>query len=90
MVTVAAPGPFFSPAGVATAFVPYSSDRAGAPAESSLLSPPAGEAAVLGESPSVEGTLVPYRPSQGPLEWPSRDDDGDARFVLNDSREDKL
>ena len=45
---------------------------------------------MLGESPSVEGTLVPYRPSQGPLEWLSRDDDGDARFVLNDSREDKL
>ena len=45
---------------------------------------------MLGESPSAEGTLVPYRPSQGPLEWPSRDDDGDARFMLNDSREDKL
>jgi hypothetical protein len=84
------PGPIFSPVGVATAFMPYSADHAGASAESSLLSPPAGEAAVLGEPPSAEGTLVPYRPSQGPFEWPSRDDDGDSRFVLNDSREDKL
>jgi len=90
MVTVVVPGPIFSPVSVATAFMPYSADRAGASAESSLLSRPAGEATMLGESPSAEGTLVPYRPSQGLLEWPSRDDDGDARFMLNDSREDKL
>ena len=90
MVTVVVLGPIFSSAGVATAFVPYSVDRAGASAESSLLSPSAGEAAVLVEPPSAEGALVPYRPSQGPLEWPSRDDDGDVRFMLDDSREDKL
>ena len=89
-VTVAVLGPIFSSAGVATTFVPYSVDHAGAFAESSLMSPSAGEAAVLVEPPWVEGALVPYRPSQGPLEWPSRDDDGDARFMLNDSREDKL
>ena len=45
---------------------------------------------MLGEPPSTEGSLVPYCPSQGPLECPSRDDNGDAWFVLNDSREDKL
>ena len=75
---------------VATTFVPYSADRTGASAESSLLSPSVGEATVLVGPPSAEGTLVPYLPSQGPLEWPSRDDDGDARFMLDDSREDKL
>ena len=90
MVTAAVSGPIFSSAGVATAFVPYSADRAGASAESSLLSPSVGEATVLVGPPSAEGTLVPYLPSQGPLEWPSRDDDGDARFMLDDSREDKL
>ena len=90
MVTVAVPGPIFSSAGVATAFVPYSADRAGASAESSLLSPPVGEAAVLGGPPSVEGALVPYRLPEGPLEWSSCDEGGDVRFVLNDPREDKV
>ena len=45
---------------------------------------------MLVEPPSAEGSMVPYCLPQGPLEWPSRDDDGDTRFVLNDSREDKL
>ena len=57
-VTVAVLGPIFSSAGVATTFVPYSADHAGAFAESSLMSPSAGEAAVLVEPPWVEGALV--------------------------------
>ena len=40
--------------------------------------------------PSVEGALIPYRLPEGPLEWSSRDEGGDARFVLSDSREDKV
>ena len=63
MVTVAVLGPIFLSAGVATAFVPYSADRASASAKSSLLLPSMGEATVLVEPPSVEGALVPYCPS---------------------------
>ena len=85
MVTVAMPGPILPAVGVATAFVPPPVDDTGVPAESSPLSP-----AVLEGSPSVEGTLVPYRLPEGSLEWPSCDEGGDARFVLNDSREDKV
>ena len=90
MLTVAMPGPILSPAGVATTFVPYSAGRVGVPAESSPLPPPAGEAAVLGEPPSAEGTLVPYRLPEGPLEWPCCDGGGDAQFMLNNSWEDKV
>ena len=85
IVTVAMPGPILPPVGVATVFVPHSVGDAGVPAESSPLSPD-----VLEGSTSVEGTLVPYRLPEGPLEWPSCDEGGDARFVLNDSREDKV
>ena len=85
MVTVAMPGPILPPVGVATAFVPHSVGNTGVHAENSPLSP-----AVLEGSPSVEGTLVPYRLPEGPLEWSSCDEGGDARFVLNDSREDKV
>ena len=90
MVTVAILGPVFSPAGVETTFVQFSASRGGVPAESPLLSPPAGETAALVGPSLTEGSLVPYCPPHGPLEWPSRDDAGDTRFVLNDSREDKL
>jgi hypothetical protein len=38
----------------------------------------------------VDGALISYRLPEGPLEWPSRDEGGDARFVLNDSREVKV
>jgi hypothetical protein len=38
----------------------------------------------------MEGALIPYLLPEGPLEWLSRDEGGDARFVLNDSREDKI
>jgi len=49
-----------------------------------------GEAAASERPPSVEGALVPYRLPEGPLEWSSCDEGGDAQFVLNDSREDKV
>jgi hypothetical protein len=70
MVTVVVLGPIFSSAGVATAFMPYSVDRAGASAESSLLSPSAGEAAVLVEPPSAEGALFPIVRHRG--RWSGR------------------
>ena len=79
------PGPILPPVGVAMAFVPHSVGDAGVPVENSPLSP-----AVLEGSPLVEGTLVSYRLSEGPLEWPSCDEGGDTRFVLNASREDKV
>ena len=85
MVTVAMPGPILPPVGMAMAFVPHSVGDAGVPVENSPLSP-----AVLEGSPLVEGTLVSYRLSEGPLEWPSCDEGGDTRFVLNASREDKV
>ena len=73
MVTVAMLDPILPPVGVAMAFVPHSVGDAGVPAENSLLLP-----AVLGGSPSVEGTLAPYRLPDGPLEWSSCDEGGDA------------
>lgn len=90
MVTVAIPSPVFSSAGVPTAFGPFSASPEGVPTEGPLLSPPVGETAALVEPPPMEGSLVPYCPPHGLLGWPSHDDAGDTRFVLDDSREDKL
>ena len=58
MVTVAIPGPIFSPVGAAMAFVPYPANRAGAPAEGSLLSPSAAEVAVRGGGRRAEGAII--------------------------------
>ena len=85
VVTVAMPSPILSPVGTMS-FVPHSAGHAGAFARSSPLSPPVVETAASERPPSVEGALVPYRLPEGPLEWLSRDEGGDARFVLNDSR----
>ena len=90
MVTVAIPGPVFSLAGVTTVLVPFSASREGVPDEGPLLSPHAGETAALVEPPPMEGSLVPYCSPHGLLGWPSRDDASDTRFMLDDSREDKL
>ena len=90
VVTVAMPSPILSPVGTVPAFVPHSAGHAGASAGSSPLSPPVGETAASERPPSVEGALVPYRLPEGPLEWPSCDEGGDARFVLNNSREEKV
>ena len=90
MVTVAIPCPLFSSAGVATAFMPFSASREGVPAEGPLLSLPVGETATLVQPPPTEGSLVPFCPPHGLLGWPLRDDAGDMRFMLDDSREDKL
>ena len=89
VVTVAMPSPILSSVGTVPAFVPHSAGHASASVGSSPLSPPMGEAAASERPPSVEGALVPYRLPEGPLEWSSRDEGGDARFVLNNSREDK-
>ena len=89
-MTVAMPSPILAPVGMASVFVPLSAGHASATAGSSLLSPPVGETAASERPPSVEGALVPYRLPEGPLEWSSRDEGGDARFVLNDSWEDKV
>ena len=86
MVTVAMPGPILLPVGVAVAFAPHPAGDAGIPAGSSPLSLPVGEDAALEGPPSVEGTLVSYRLPEGPLEWSSCDEGGNAQFVLNDSR----
>ena len=51
---------------------------------------PMGEDAALEGPPPVEGMLVSYRLPEGPLEWSFCDEGDDARFVLNDSREDKV
>ena len=90
MLTVAMPGPILSPVGMVSAFVPHSASHAGVSVESSPLSPPVGETAALERPPSVDGSLISYHLPEGPLEWPSRDEGGDARFVLNDSREDNV
>ena len=86
VVTVAMPSPILSPVDTVPAFVPRSAGHAGASARRSALSPPVGETAASERALSVEGALVPYRLP----EWSSRDEGGDARFVLNDSREDKF
>ena len=82
VVTVAMPSPILSPVGTVSAFVPHSASHAGVSAGNSPLSPPVGETAASERPPLVEGALVPYRLP----EWSSRDEGGDARFVLNDSR----
>jgi hypothetical protein len=87
---VAMPSPILLPVGKASAFVPHPTGHEGTSAGSSPLSPPVGEAVASERPPSVEGALIPYRLPEGPLEWSSRDEGGDARFVLNDSREDKV
>ena len=90
MVTVAMLGPILSQVSVAAAFAPHPAGDTGVPTRSSLLSLPVGEDAVLEGPPPVEGTLVSYRLPEGPLEWSSCDEGGSARFMLNDSREDKV
>ena len=90
VVTVAMPSPILSPVDTVPVFVPRSAGHAGASTGRSALSPPVGETTASERPPSVEGALVPYRLPEGPLEWSSRDEGGDARFVLNDSREDKV
>ena len=85
VVTVAMPGPILSSVGTALAFMPHPAGHAGAPAGSSPLSPPVGETTALERPPSVEGALIPYRLPEGPLEWSSCNEGGDARFMLNDS-----
>ena len=54
------------------------------------MSLPMGEDAALEGPPPVEGMLVSYRLPEGPLDWSSYDEGDNARFVLNDSREDKV
>ena len=82
VVMVVMSSPMLSSAGTVSAFVPHLAGRTGAPAGSSPLSPPVGETAASERPPSVEGDLVPYRLPEGPLEWSSHDEGGDARFVL--------
>ena len=84
------PSPILSPVSMVPVFVSHSAGHAGASAGSSPLSLPVGETAASERPPSVEGDLVPYRLPEGPLEWSYRDEGGDARFVLNGSREDKV
>jgi len=75
--------------GVTTTFVPPGGHM-GAPAGSPLPASPTSESVLLFEPPVTESLMVPFRPSSGPLEWPSSGDAGATWFVLDDSREEKL
>ena len=89
-VTLAIPGPVFSPVGTATTFVPFSANRAEVPVGGPLSSSSVEELTMPPGPPVMEGSLVPFCPPSGPLGWSSRNDAGETRFILDDSREDML
>jgi hypothetical protein len=89
VVTLAVPGFIPLVGGVTTTFVPPGGHM-GAPAGSPLPASPTSESVLLFEPPVTESSMVPFRLSSGPLDWPSSGNAGATRFILDDSREEKL